>query len=132
MPHNVLAIVLKHIENSPLDQAQAGADAWQLIVMWCVMAAQADQQGDSLVAFSVDAVMECNDAYFGQWVENCLNSTMDCSMGATMAVTPLQGPAHLTEELGKGVAMGLHALGTFKTPSMTQGGGGVVSQSKQG
>jgi hypothetical protein len=96
--------------------------------MWCVMAVQANQQGDSIVAFAVDAVTENNDAYFGQWVENCLDSTMgkrpaaDGGMGATGVATPAQGPAQFAAELGKGVAMGLHALGPFKSPSMAQGG----------
>jgi hypothetical protein len=30
------------------------------------MAAQKDQQGDSLILFSIDAIMEGDDAYFGQ------------------------------------------------------------------
>ncbi len=41
-------------------------------------------------------------------------------------------PAQFAAELGKGVAMGLHALGPFKLPSLTQGGGGADSDSKQG
>ena len=130
MPHDVLAIVLKLIENNYRDQDQAtAAESWKLIVMWCVMAAQADKHGDSIVAFAVKAVTENDDAYFGQWMENCLNGTMGKrpavhgSMGATGVATPAQGPAQFAAELGKGVAMGLHTLGTFKSPSMTQGGG---------
>ena len=52
-------------------------------------------------------------------------------MGATGVATPVQGPAQFAAELGKGVAMGLHALGPFKSPSMAQGGG-FESDSKQG
>ena len=64
MPHEVLTIVLKLVENSTPDQGQAVAEAWQLIVMWwCVMTAQADQQGDSWVAFAVDADTDNNDDY---------------------------------------------------------------------
>ena len=105
--------------------------------MWCVMAAQADQQGDSWVAFAVDAVTDNNDDYFGKWVENCLDSTMekqpavDGGMRATMVVNPAQGPAQFAAELGKGVAMGLQAFGPFKTP-LTAQGGGFESKSKQG
>ena len=101
------------------------------------MAAQADQQGDSIVAFAVDAVTENNDVYFGQWVESCLNSIMgkrpaaDGGMGATGVATPAQDPAQFAAELGKGVAMGLQALGPFKSLSMAQGGG-FESNSKQG
>ncbi len=77
MPHDVLPIVLKHVENGPSDQGQAAADAWQLVVMWCVMVAQADQQDDRLAAVSVNTVTEGDYAYFGQWVENRLDSTME-------------------------------------------------------
>ena len=52
-------------------------------------------------------------------------------MEATMVATPAQGPAQFAAELGKGVAMGLQALGQFKTPSVMQGGG-FESESKQG
>ena len=137
IPHEILVIVLKLVENSSRDQDQAAAaEAWKLIVMWCVMAVQADQQGDSIVAFAVNAVTENDDAYFSQWVENRLDSTMgkrpaaDGGMGATGVATPAQGPAQFAAELGKGVAMGLHALGPFKSPSMAQGGE-FESDSKQ-
>ena len=127
MPHDKLAIVLKLIENNYQDQDQATAvESWKLVVMWCVMAAQADQHGDSSVAFAVEAVTENNDAYFGQWMDNRLDGTMGKrpvahdGMGATGVATPAQGPAHFAAELSKGVAMGLRALGLFKSPSMTQ------------
>ena len=96
--------------------------------MWCVMAAQADKNRDSIVAVAVKAVTENKDPYFGQWMENRLDGTMGKrpaahdGMGATGVATPAQGPAHFVAELGKGVAMGLHALGPLKSPSMTQGG----------
>ena len=96
MPHEILAIVPKLVENSSRDQDQAAAEeAWKAAVMWCVMAAQANQQGDSIVAFAVDAVTDNDDAYFGQWVKNRLNCTMgkqpiaDGGMGATGVATPV-------------------------------------------
>ena len=58
-------------------------------------------------------------------------SAADGGMGATGVATPAKGPAQFAAELGKGVAMGLHALGPFKSPSMAQGGG-FESDSKQG
>jgi hypothetical protein len=64
MPHEILAIVLNIVKNSSGDQDQAAAaEAWKLAVMWCVMAVQADQQGDSIDAFAVEAITENNDAY---------------------------------------------------------------------
>ena len=137
MPHDILTIVLKLIENNYQDQAQAtAAESWKLVVMWCVMAAQADQHGDSIVAFAVEAVTENDNAYFGQWMENRLDGTMGKrpaahnGMGTTGVATPAQGLAHFAAELGKGVAMGLHALGPFKSLSMTQGGELIVTANK--
>jgi hypothetical protein len=43
-------------------------------------------------------------------------------MGAPLAGTSAEVPAQFAAELGRGVALGLHALGQFKTPSMAQGG----------
>ena len=121
MPHKILAIVMKLIENNYRNQDQAtAAEAWKLVVLWCVMAAQADQHVDSIVEFAVKAVTENDDVYFGQWMENRLNGTMGKrpaahgAMGATGVATPAQGLAQFAAELGKGVAMGLHALGPFK------------------
>jgi hypothetical protein len=116
MPHDILAIVLKLIETNYRDQDQAtAAEAWKLVVMWCVMAAQADKNGDSIVAFAVEAVTEKDNPYFGQWMENRMDSTMGKqptmhgTKGELGVVAHVHGPAQFTAELGKGVAMGLHA-----------------------
>ncbi len=128
MPHEVLALILKHVDNVPTDREEATANAWQLVVRLCVMAAQKDQQGDSFVLFSVEAITDRDDAYFGQWMENCLDSTMgtwpatEAHTGALGAVTAPQVPAHFAAELGKGVALGLHALGPLKTLALHQSG----------
>ncbi len=67
MPHDILTIVLKLIENNYPDQDQTtAAEARKLVVIGCVMAAQADKNGDSIVAFAVEAVTENDDPYFGQ------------------------------------------------------------------
>ena len=113
MPHKVLALVLKHINIVPTDtdQEQATVNTWQLVMRWCVMAAQKDQQGDSFVLFSIEAILEGDDAYFGQWMENHLDSTMgtrpvtEPCTGAPGVVTTPQVPAHFAAELGKGVAL---------------------------
>ena len=139
VPHEVLTLALKYIKNGPADQAQAAANTWQLFLIWFVMKAQLDKQGDSLVLFSINAVMEGDDVYFGQWMEIHLGSTItlgkrpvtDLLMGATLAVTPSQVPAQFAVELGKGVAMGLHTLGPFETPFMPRGGV-ADADSKQG
>ncbi len=67
MPHEVLAIMMKHLEKTRATDKQG--KALDLVAKWCVMAAQTDAQGDSLVSFTVKAVTEGDDSYFKQWVE---------------------------------------------------------------
>jgi hypothetical protein len=76
MPHEILKLVLVHIESCQGDQNQQPSTSWGLIVKWCVVALQHDAQGESLVAFSVEAIMEGDEAYFKQWVEQCLDGTL--------------------------------------------------------
>jgi hypothetical protein len=113
MPHKILTLILKHVKNVHTDQEQATVNTWQLVMRWCVMAAQKDQQGDSFVLFSIEAIMEGDDAYFGQWMENPLDSTIgtwpetEPHTGAPGVVTTPPVPAHFAAELGKRVALGL-------------------------
>jgi hypothetical protein len=119
MPHDILALFPCHVENSPPEQAQGEANTWQLVAQCCVMAVQKDPQGDSLVA---------DDAYFNQWVKSRLDGTMGTRPvnlphpGVPMAGTSAQVPGHFAAELGKGVALGLQALGPFKPLTGNQGG----------
>jgi hypothetical protein len=106
-------------------------------VQWCVVAAQWDPQGDSLVSFSAKAITEGDDAYFGQWMENRLDGTMGKRpltkgrRGAPLAGSAGDMPANFAAELGKGVAYGLHALSPFKTPAVAQGGLGDAETKKE-
>jgi hypothetical protein len=104
---------------------------------WCIMAAQKDAQGDSLVAFTVKAITEEDDAYFKQWVEQQLNATMGawptqetCMRAALAAQSPLV-PAQFAAELSKGLALGLKLLGPLKPPTLSQGGHADM-ETKQG
>ena len=67
MPHEVLAILMKHLEETGATSEQG--KAWDLVVKWCVVAAQKDAQGASLVLFTAKAVTEGDDSYFEKWVE---------------------------------------------------------------
>jgi hypothetical protein len=114
MPHEVLAMLMKHLEETGATNEQG--KAWDLVVKWCVMAAQKDVQGDSLVLSTVKEVTEGDDSYFEQWVEQQLNP----AMGVRPAQEPLGGmsltaqsntvPAQFATELSKGLAMGLKPL----------------------
>jgi hypothetical protein len=128
MPHDILVLLLCYVENSPLEQTQGIANTWQMVAQWCIMAAQKDPQGDSLVAFAIEAITKTDDAYFDQWVKSCLDGTMGTRPvnsphpGVPMAGTSAQVPGHFAADLGKGVALGLQALGPFKPLTGSQGG----------
>jgi hypothetical protein len=87
-----------------------------------------DSQGDSWLAFAINAVTEGNDEYLGKWIEQRLDATL----GTRPQRGPLVGggrnrpmsqmPAQFAAELGKGVALGLTVLGPLKTPYVIQGG----------
>jgi hypothetical protein len=66
MPHEMLAIIMKHLVETGATNKQG--KAWDFVVKWCIVAAQKDAQGDSLVLFTVKAVTEGDDSYFEQWV----------------------------------------------------------------
>ncbi len=131
MPHEILRLVLDLIELSPGDQTQQARSPWELIVWWCVVAAQHDAQGDSLIAFFVEAITEGDEAYFGQWVEQRLDGTLgkrpthDGPQGASQGGRTLGDmPQNFAAELGQGVTLGLHTLSPFKTHVGTSGGAG--------
>ncbi len=56
MPHEVLSMIMEHVEPLTDTAAEEVGQAWQLAMQWCVVAAQHDTQGDSHIAFSVDAI----------------------------------------------------------------------------
>jgi hypothetical protein len=67
LPHEVLAMMMKHLEETGATNKQG--KAWDLVVNWCIAVAQKDAQGDNLVSFTVNAVTEGGDSYFEHWVE---------------------------------------------------------------
>jgi hypothetical protein len=67
MPHEVLAIMMKHLKKTGATDKQG--KALDLVSKWCIVVAQTDAQGDSLVSFTVKVVTEGDDSYFEQWVE---------------------------------------------------------------
>jgi hypothetical protein len=62
-------MIMEHVEPLADTAAEEVGRAWQLAMQWCVVAAKHDTQGDSHVAFSVDAITEMDDAAFCQWAE---------------------------------------------------------------
>ena len=138
MPHEVLQLVLTYLEENH-QGGQTNQNSWELIIKWCVVAAQPDAQGDSLVAFAVEAITEGDDDDFGRWVEQRLDSTLGKkpAQGETRGATPSLRPAGLVPqdfatEVGKGVALGLHALSPFKHQAGAGMGGVGETDLKKG
>jgi hypothetical protein len=88
MPHDVLLLIIEHVEPMVDMAAAEVGQAWQLAVQWCVIAAQQDTQGDSLVVFSIDAVTETDDEAFCKWVEMRLDGTMGTTQGTRQSISP--------------------------------------------
>jgi hypothetical protein len=66
MPHKIRGLVMALICEAA-NVAQASA-AWDLILSWCILAAQQDMNGNSLLGLPVDAVMEGDDKYLAKWI----------------------------------------------------------------
>ena len=116
MPYEVLRIIMTQLEEV---NTQEYADAWATAAAWCVLASQGNATGDSLTSFSIEAITEVEDEYLGKWLEQRLDTTMGPRPQGGMAVSATQrGPtpaplthATLAADIGKGVALGLKALG---------------------
>jgi hypothetical protein len=72
MPHEILRIVVTHLKE--VNDA-AYADAWGTLATWCYMASQADKDGESLLAFAIEAITEVEDKYLGRWLDTAAEMT---------------------------------------------------------
>ena len=75
MPHEVRGLVLTIINDA--DDLNKACDDWQLVLSWCLLAAQQDANGNSYLGVPVDAVTEGDDDYF----EKCIDQRLDAVFG---------------------------------------------------
>jgi len=116
MPYEILRMVVNHIEEVA---SQEYTDAWATVAAWCILASQGNTTGESLMSFSIEAITEVEDEYLGRWLEQRLDTTMGPrQQGSALAVAAHQGgapgpvsQATFAADIGKGVALGLKALG---------------------
>ena len=116
MPYEILRMVVHHIEEV---DTREYTDAWATVAAWCILASQGNTSGESLMSFSIEAITEVEDDYLGRWLEQRLDTTMGPrQQGAVPAVAPYRGgapgpmsQATFAADIGKGVALGLKALG---------------------
>jgi hypothetical protein len=73
MPHKIHGLTTAII-NSSANVAKACTD-WELILAWCILAAQQNTFGNSHLSLAVEAVTEGDDDYFEKWINQRLNST---------------------------------------------------------
>ena len=126
MPYEIARIVVNHIDEVG---EQTYATAWSTVVAWCLLASQGNATGESLVSFSIEAITEVEDEYLGKWLEQRLDTTLGPRPlgGGTTGVTPRGGPsgpmtqATFAADIGKGVALGLKALGGPMVAAQAQG-----------
>ena len=126
MPYEIARIVVTHIEEVG---DQTYATAWSTVVAWCMLASQANAAGESLVSFSIEAITEVEDEYLGKWLEQRLDTTLGPrprrggTIGMTSQVDPSgpMAPATFAADIGKGVALGLRALGGLMVAAQAQG-----------
>jgi hypothetical protein len=102
MPHEIHDMVMT-IVFSAVD-TNVTSDKCELVFNWCLMAAQPDSKGDSLVAFTVDMVTEGDNENLGHHDVHQVSNIM-------------------ATEVSKGVALGLRALGPLGPDPSAQGGG---------
>jgi hypothetical protein len=132
MPHKIRELAIRII-NKAANVAKATKD-WNLILSWCILAAQQDTNGDSLLGLPVDAVTEGNGKYFEKWIDQQLDSTFGTRPstglpgnmgmgGVTHPHDPTQVSAMMATEVGKGVALGLWAVRHLQRDTPQLGGG---------
>jgi len=116
MPQEILRIVVAHLEEA--NDAQY-AMAWETLATWCYMASQGNKDGEILTSFSIEAITEVEDEYLGKWLEQRLDTAMGPrprggAQGVAQSVwgqTWAMSQATLAADIGKGVTLGLKAMG---------------------
>ena len=132
MPHEVRGLVLTIINDA--DDLNKACDDWQLVLSWCLLAAQQNANGNSYLGVPVDAITEGDDDYFEKWIDQRLDVVFGPRpntdsvrttgpWGSTHPQTaPSQVSALMATEVGKGVALGLRAMGHLQRDSSQPGG----------
>ena len=133
MPHEVWGLVLNIINNA--DEFDKASNNWQLVLSWCLFAAQQDANGNSHLGLPVDAVTKGDDDYFKKWINQRLDAVFGPrpssgapetagAWGSTHPQTAQsQVSALMATEVGKGVALGLRAVGHLQRDPSQLGGG---------
>jgi hypothetical protein len=132
MPHKIRGLVIALIGEAA-DVLQAST-AWDLILSWCILAAQQDMNGNSLLGLPVDAVTEEGNKYLAKWIDSPLDTMFgprpssgipwNAEMwGGANPHDATQVSAMMATEVGKGMALGLWDMGQLQRDPSQLGGG---------
>ena len=134
MPHEVRGLVLNIINNA--DEFDKASNNWQLVPSWCLLAAQQDANGNSHLGLPVDGVTKGGKDYFEKWIDQRLDAVFGPRphLSGTPGTTGAWGSTHpqtahsqvsalMATEVGKGVALSLHAMGHLQRNPSQLGGG---------
>ena len=97
MPHEIRGLVMAFIHEA-VNVAKASTD-WDLILSWCILAAQQDTNGNSFLGLPVDTVMERDDKYLAKWIDQRLDATFGPhpSSGLPRNAGMWGAPTHMTQ-----------------------------------
>ena len=132
MPHEIRGLVLT-IVNEAANSDKSGN--WSF---GCLLAAQQEANGNSLLGLPVDAVTEGDDDYFEKWIDQLLyavfgprpNPGPPRTAGLWGSTNPQTAPSQVSALMGTKVGKGVHwASAQWDTSNGTPpnlGGGGVM------
>ena len=140
IPHEVRGLVLTIINDA--DNLNKASNDWQLVLSWCLLAAQQNANGNSYLGVPVDAITEGDDDYFEKWIDQRLDVVFGPrpntdSVGTTgpwgsthPQTAPSQVSVLMATKVGKGAALGLRAMCHLQPDLSQPGGGGYDSKTK--
>ncbi len=98
--------------------------------VWCLATAQCNDKRESFVTYAVDVITKGDNDYLERWMKNRLNAAMGhCPHTYASSHAPGKAMGHnvscvssvMAAEVGKGVALGLSALGPLRQDLVMQG-----------
>ena len=126
MPHKLQKIVSDHIDSGEL---QVPPDKWQLVLDWCLVAAQGGNNRTSILNLGSPEPALCQDLEFLEWCELRLNTTLGQEPQQATGQYNGGGPGnlHLVERITQNMGWSFMARVQALAPSMVgaprQGGG---------
>jgi hypothetical protein len=126
LPHKLHKFVSSHIDGG---ESQVPPDKWQLVLDWCLVAAQGGNDGTSILNLGSPEPALCQDLEFLKWCKLRLNTTLRQEPQQAMGQYNGGGPGNLklvkqiTQNMGQSFMAGVQALAPSIAGAAQQGGG---------